>query len=434
MRAIRSSFDYLMTQTTVRVLRHRDFALVELAGWFSGAGMWMHRIAVGLLTWELTSLWIWLGIMAAAEALPIIVCAPIAGTYADRYDRRRLAIIVQFFVMAVTGLLAAVVLLDLINIYLLVLLTVLHGVTSSFWMPVRLAIVPNLVPREDLTAAIALHSMLFNLSRFVGPALSIPIIQFWGFGAAFAFNAASYFIYLLVLFIITLTNQDERAARDVGMITQVKEGIVYSYRHVALKNLFLMIIFTSVFLRAFFEILPGIADTVFQRGVEGVAPFVAAFGAGAMLVAMWIGALDTQTALLRAYLITLAAAIAILFVFALTDIFWFALICMAALGFTLTGMNIAAQVMIQSTVQGHLRGRVMGIWSVIGRAGPAIGAIIIGLLADQMGSQGPIAATAAITAIVAIYVYSQRHEMTAAFDIDTAARNATPQPVPAVGE
>ena len=220
----RTFIDTLLTKGSLRALRHRNFVIVEAAGWLTAAGVWLYRIGIGVLAWDLTHSGFWLGVIAVAEAGPGIFIAPIAGALADRHDRLVLARIVQFFIMIVTALLAALTLAGLVDIWVLVALTALHGIGAGFWMPVRMAIAPNLVPREDLAPAITLHSTLFNLGRFLGPAIGAPIMAVWGPGGVFVAIAASYLVFLVALFGVKLVNPDRRAEAGRSMITHLKEG------------------------------------------------------------------------------------------------------------------------------------------------------------------------------------------------------------------
>ncbi len=410
----RSIFLSLATKGPLRALRNRNFAIVESAGWFSAAGIWFYRIAIQVLTWELTHSGVWLGIIALAEAMPVILLSPIAGTLADRHDRLVLARIVQFSIMAVTAGLAGVTLAGWIDIYLLLAFALAHGAGGAFWMPVRLAMVPNLVRREDLAVAIALHSTLFNLARFLGPALAVPVLALWGAGAAFAINTLSYLIYLVALFTIELVNPDSRAKHGRNMMEHFKEGFAYAVGHPALKYLFLMILFSAVFLRAYMELLPGISETMFSHDAkEGVAILVSAAGLGAIGGSIAIGSMGRLERMLRAYFFCLAGSAIFLALFAVSASFWVAVACSVFLSGTTVAINITGQTIVQSTVKGELRGRVMSLWGLITRSGPALGALLLGWLSGFMGFQWPILAAAAITGVVAFYVIGKRQAIAA---------------------
>ncbi|MAF49079.1 MAG: MFS transporter [Rhodospirillales bacterium] len=420
MTGFRSALHSIITKSTLRALRHRNFALVELAGWFSSGGVWFYRIGIQVLTWELTHSGLWLGIIAAAEAIPGILLSPVAGAYADRYDRLVMARIVQFVIMSVTAILAFATFAGWVDIYALLVLAMAHGAAAGFWTPVRLAMVPNLVPKEDLTSAIALHATMFNLARFLFPAMAAPVLAIWGAGMAFALNAASYLIYLVVLFFIVLVNPDERAERGAGMLANLKEGLAYVTGQVPVKQLFLMLIFTAVFMRAYLELLPGISDTIFSRGADGVAILVSAAGFGAMIGSLAVGNITRREMLLRIYFTSVLVAVLSLILFAATSQFWFGVAAVAVLSGAQMGVNVTAQVVVQSSVRGSLRGRVMSLWGVTNRSGPALGALLLGWMAVHIGFQWPILLAATLTGAVGIYVWSQRRAMQAAMEEDQA--------------
>lgn len=406
---LRSFIDTLLTKSTLRAFRHRNFVIVELAGWLTGAGVWFYRIGLQYMAWDLTHSGWWLGVIALGEAAPGILISPIAGALADRHDRLFMARIIQIFIMAVTTILAVLTFMGLVDIWLLLIMAMLHGVATGFWAPVRMAMAPNLVPREDLSAAIALHSTLFNLGRFLGPALAAPILVLWGPGAVFAFNAASYLVFLVALYMVKLVNPDKRAAAGRSMATHLKEGFGYAVRHPAIKYLFLNMLFSSVLLRAYMELLPGFSENVFGHDPkEGIAVMVSAAGLGAIVASLFIGNLSRMETLLRAYYISIFSSLLFLTLFVSTSNFWFAVSCVVFLSTAQVGVNITGQVIVQSTVEGQLRGRVMSLWGLLNRSGPAVGAMLLGGLSTYFGFQWPMLAAVAVSAVVIFFVYTKR--------------------------
>ena len=408
----RSALENLMTRSTLRALRHRYFAIEEIAGFFSGAGVWVYRVGLQVFTWELTHSGVWLGIIALSEAAPGIFIAPIAGTLADRYDRLVLAKVVQFAIMIVTAVLAAFTLMGLVDIWVLLGFALLHGMAAGFWQPIRLAMVPNLVPREDLSAGIALHSALFNLSRFIGPASAAPILAIWGTGAAFAFNAITYLIFLVGLFFIKLVNIDQKAQAGQTMLFYLKQGFFYITSHPALKFLFLNAIFAAMFMRAYMELLPGLSETMFNFDAkEGVAFLISAMGLGALFGSLLIGNFTTIKLMLRCYFVCAISGLCFVTLFLSTGAFWFGAVCVIFLSISTVGMNIAGQFMVQSTVRGELRGRVMSFWGLINRSGPALGALLLGWIAGYWGFRWPMLSAVVVTTMVCCYVISKRAQI-----------------------
>ena len=404
--------DTIMTKSTFRAFRHRDFAIVEGAGWLAGAGVWFYRIGLAVFAWDLTHSGFWLGVIAIAEAGPGILISPIAGAMADRYDRLAMARIVQFAMMGVTAALAAMTFAGLVDIWMLTAFAVLHGICTGFWTPVRMSLAPNLVPREDLSAAIATHSILFNLGRTLGPALVAPILALWGVGVVFAINAVANLIFSLALFGVKMTNPDRKAEAGRSMRSHLAEGVQYAAAHPVIKYLFLNMIFASLLLRAYMELLPGLSETVFGFDPDkGVPILVSAAGVGAVIASLLIGNLRKPTAILNAYLYSVFGSLVSLTLFVSTSNFWFAVFCTVLLSTAQVGVNIAGQVIVQGGVRGDLRGRVMSLWGLLNRSGPALGALLIGGLSGFWGFTWPMLVGVAVSAVVALFVFGRRDAM-----------------------
>ena len=164
---------------TESALRHRNYAVYLAGNTLSLHGLWIYRVALGWFAWQLSHSELWVGIVAFTQFAPAVIFGPIFGVLADRFDRKATSILVNscsVINMLLLGLLTA---LEFIDIRVLALLSLMQGVLDGAHVPVRLSIVPNLVPKAQLESAIALTSVAFNLSRFVGPALAGPVIAVW---------------------------------------------------------------------------------------------------------------------------------------------------------------------------------------------------------------------------------------------------------------
>ena len=170
-------------------LRNPTFAIYSAGNAVSLIGMWMQRIAIGWLTWQLTESGLWLGIVAFADFFPVLLLGLIAGAAADRWDRLRVVKTSQAISMVQATVLFVLTATGHMNIGLLVTLTAIQGAVVAFNQPARLALVPSLVSSADLASAIALNAVIFNLARFIGPMFAGLAIVWSGVSAAFAANA-----------------------------------------------------------------------------------------------------------------------------------------------------------------------------------------------------------------------------------------------------
>ena len=390
MNTISSMIFFLANRGMGRALRHRDYALYAVGGWFSNIGLWVQRIAVGWLTWTFTESWTWLGVIVFAEGITATIVMPIAGIYADRLDRLSLARITQMGLMAVSALLAVFTFLGITNIWILLGLMMICGIMEGFWTPVRMSIPPNLVPREDLTSALGISASLFNLAQFLGPAVAGVIIAFFEnsntkFGFAFAFNSATFLSYLVVLFVIKLREEERLKEIKSGFFEEFKAGVRYVIRTPGLPLFLFLMMSTSLCMRPFRELFAGISDGVFNQGVDGLAILTGASGIGAVVGALVVANLQNVKGMVRLVFTFLIIDVLIQIAFAFSSIFVFAVICAAGMGFAVTIAGITGQVLVQSAIHDEMRGRVMGLWGIIMRGGVPTGSIILGALVGYMG-------------------------------------------------
>ena len=407
-------------------LAHRNFRLFSGGNVASHIGTWVQRMTVGWLAWELTHSGTWLGIIAFADMFPTVLLAPITGAVADRVDRLKAVRTIQALNLVQAVLLAGFTLAGAITIEILLVLTVLGGSVLAFGQPVRLAIVPSLVPRANLSAAIGINALIFNGARVVGPMIAALLIVRYGVGWAFVFNAASFVVFLAVLSRIRLEHRETRTvARTIrNMPREIAEGYAYAARHPGIGPMLAILTVVAVSGRPFLELLPGFADAVFGRGAEGLAWLTSSAGLGAMLGGFWLaqrGAVAGLTATTVSGIALLAAA---LIGFAATDIFWLALPCAAIAGFALIVVGVGEQTLLQNAVDPGLRGRVMSLYGMINRGAPALGALIMGTLSSWVGLQWPVVGGAAICVLVWLWARSRRAAMTRALEADEPVRAA----------
>ena len=192
-------------------------------------GTWVQRVAVGWLAWELTGSGAWLGLIVFADLAPAMLIGPLGGALADRGDRLRLLRIGQSLMMAQALVLFALTVSGLIDRWSLMAVVAVGGGIVGINQPARLALVPSLVSRQSLSTAIAINSVVFNLARFVGPAVAGLLIVSAGTAFAFAVNAVSFLAFLLALRGIRLVTPEATAPRGRGGLPgTIAEGMRYA--------------------------------------------------------------------------------------------------------------------------------------------------------------------------------------------------------------
>ena len=406
-------------------LAHRDFRLFSGGNVASHVGTWVQRMSVGWLAWDLTQSGTWLGIVAFADLFPTVLLAPITGVVAERVERLRALRAVQALNLVQAVLLAGFTLSGAITIEILLILVAVGGTVLAFGQPVRLAIVPSLVARQDLSAAIGINSLIFNGARFVGPMIAGFLILRYGVGWAFAFNAATFVVFLAMLSRIRLEHREQRAlARGVRNVPgEIADGYAYAARHKGIGPMLIVLTIVAICARPFMELLPGFADAVFGRGAEGLAWLTSAAGLGAMLGGLWLAQRGAVAGLTATTVSCIALLAAMLIGFSATDVFWLALPCLAVAGFAMIVVGAGEQTLLQNAVDPGLRGRVMGLYGMINRGGPAVGALVMGTLSSYVGLQWPVAGGAAICLLVWLWARSRQETMTRALEGEDAGRS-----------
>jgi predicted MFS family arabinose efflux permease len=375
---------------------HRNYRIYASGNAVSLVGIWMQRVAVGWLAWTLAHSGTWLGVMSMAEFFPVVFLSPIAGALADRRDRVGIIRITQIAGSVEATLLAVLVYTDTITIELLFVLTLLLGVFNAVAQPSRLALIPTLVDRAALPSALAINAIIFNSARFLGPAVAGIVIARVSVGAAFAVNAATY-----VVFLIAMANLRGLPALPVAATQSVlrasAEAYVYASRHPGIAPMLLLFTVTTVGTRGFVELFPGFADRVFGRGPQGLSMLTSTVGLGAICGALWMLLRPAIAGLTRLVLVNaLVISLAIL-AFTATDRFVLALPCVFVAGTAMTISGIGAQTLLQAAVDIRMRGRIMALYGMIFRAGPALGAVLMGSLSERFGLRLPLAVGALVS-------------------------------------
>lgn len=392
----------------VRALKNPNFGIYTAGSAVSLVGTWMQRVVTGWLAWQLTGSGAWLGLVVFADLFPTVIVGPIAGAYADRSDRLRVTKISQSLAMLQAAALFLLTATGLINIWLLLALTLFLGVVAAFNQPARLALIPALVPRSDLSAAVAVNSVVFNLARFIGPATAGVIIATVGIPMAYAVNALSFVAFLLALSKVRLREEDGPPPAHGKLLDDLLAGIRYAASHVGIATVLTLMIAANVASRPLIELLPGFAAAVFEAGASGLAVLTSSVGAGAIVAGFWLAGVSGARSLGRAFLAnTLISAIAGV-LFATTSNLWIAVPLLVLNGFAMAGMGISAQTLIQITVDASMRGRVLSLFGLIFRGGPALGALVMGAASDYVGLRLPIFVGAIL--VLAVWLWAARRQ------------------------
>ena len=365
---------------------------------FATIGRWLHRMSVGWLAWELTESTSWLGVVAFAEAFPMVVVSLVAGAVADRMGYVR---VIRFGTLAsgcVTALFAALTLAGVITIEMIVGLTLVFGSLEALSTPARMSLVHSLVRRGDLSPAIALGSAMFNGARLVGPAIAGPLIILLDTGPVMAIGSLMFFQFFVVLLFIHVDESGRDRKLSLEIFADTLTGIRYVLGDPGLRFLMILLGATGILIRPFMDLLPGFAAQVFGRGPDGLAILLSSIGAGGLVAGLWLAHRGRTGGLTRLVTLSLLVSGVSLAAFTITGHIWFAACFMVLVGCSMLIGGIGSQTLIQNTVDSAMRARVMSLFVVISWGLPAFGALAEGWLASLFGLR-PVVAVGAVLAV-----------------------------------
>ncbi len=350
--------------------------------------IWIQRVALAWLAWDETGSAGFVGLVAGASLVPSLLTGPVFGVWVDRTEILRAAVLTTSAMIAILLGLMGLIALDLLGPVGLALGALAVGTASSAHHPVRMSLAPRLVDAPLMSGVIALTAVNFNVARLVAPVIAGAMIAGAGILATLGLAALLLAPMLLILPGLSPRPLPPKPGPPVGLLAAFVEGV----RHARETPLiFRCILVMSVFTfagRGILELLPVIADGQFGRGATGLGVLTGAAGAGALVSA---GILAVRSARPTATTIPLTTKLALLASQTLVALIavvpnWplmLALICV--LGGSATYVGVSLQTVIQNRLDDDMRGRVMSLWIMTGFGMAAIGAFVIGAVAQVIG-------------------------------------------------
>jgi predicted MFS family arabinose efflux permease len=399
---------------------NRNYVLYVIGNLSSTTGMWVQRVAIGWLTWELTQSPAWLGGIAIAESAPTILLGFIAGTVVDRVDYFKMLRVTQSMTMIYSITLAALTFAGLTDIWVLLALTLFRGSLLAFSRPSRMTFVYNLVGRELLASAIATNSMIFNMARFIGPAIGGAILAAGNAAWTFTFGALMFFSFTVCLALIRNVAFTQRPPKETSVASETLQGFRYIMAHPGIRSQLALMTAMSILVKPLTDLFPGFAAEVFGQGPHGLAMLFVFHGVGATVGGLWLTSRASLQGLTRINLRNVIFSGFVVMLFAVTPMFWIGCALVSFIGFAFVVQGISNQTLVQSAVSPEFRGRVVSIYGLINQGVPAFGSITMGGLAEHFGLQGPVAVSAAICFALGLVMWRRRAWMAKALETDAS--------------
>src|SRR5213595_779434 len=395
----------LFGSKTLGLLRAGPFRRYIIGSLISDSGTWMQMMAQGWVMSTLTNRAILLGLISFAAGLPTILLTPFGGSAADRLDKRKILIATQIAQIAFALGLGWLVLTNRIQIWHVIIFAGLLGISIAFEMPAISALVPELVKRDEIAAAVALDRSVFHGSRLIGPSLAGFFVAWWGAAAAFFANALSF-----VALIVALISLPKRPIGTPEEEEQRRSGILEGFRYVRSNRIIVALIaliaLNTIFVfPAISVMLPLYVRNILHLGAKNMGWLMAVSGSGAFLgsIGLLSVARENRLKFMTGNVLAIAAGV---FFMSMSQGFLLTACAMGAIAIALS-MNFGhTNTIVQEHAPAHLRGRVSAVVGMSFFGLMPIAGLITPGFADLIGMRTTLTIASVIYGIAAFSVLS----------------------------
>jgi MFS family permease len=394
-----------------RSLQYRNYRLFFSGQSISLIGTWMQRIAMPWLVYHMTGSALLLGVVGFAGQIPTFLISPVAGVLTDRWSRYKVLLFTQIISMIQAFILAWLSLTGLIQIWHIVVLSVVLGCINAFDVPARHSFVIDMVEKkEDLGNAIALNSLMFNGARLIGPSIAGIMLASTGEGICFLLNAVSYIFVIFSLLLMKLKIKEVKK-KESEIWIELKEGLNYTFGFPPIKHLIILLGIVSLMGMSYSVLMPVFAKEILHGGSHTYGFLMGAAGFGALLGALFLASRESVLKLGR-----IVPAAAILFGFGLiflsfSRVFAISLVLMVFIGLGMMLQTAASNTIIQTITDDDKRGRVMGFYAMAIMGTAPFGSLMAGALAKVIGTPGTILAGGIASIIGALFFLRKLPEL-----------------------
>jgi len=389
-------------------LKHKNYLYYFCGMCVSTIGTWMQNTAQPWLAYSLTKSALLLSVVSALQFVPAMLFSLFAGVLIDRLPKKKMLVLTQSLSLVITFAVWVLVASGRIQYWHLLVSASLMGLVNTLDMPLRQALVVELVGHDDLVNAIALNSLTFNAARLLGPSIAGILMGSLGVSACFLVNSVSFGAVLIsLIFIHPVPCTRPEDCGNMGVMESIKEGLQYIVKNEHLFVTMLFIAVVSTFAFNFGVSVPVFATQVLGLAETGYGFLMSAVGAGAFLGALLVASLSKSGP--RRFVLSVFPAISgvVLIVVGYMSGFVSTSLTLALGGFLCVTYLSTANSNIQIHTEDRFRGRVMSVYSLIVAGSSPIGNLFVGAADNWFGARmGFIACGVAILVlIVPIFVF-----------------------------
>ena len=391
-----------------RSLRYRNYRLFFSGQSLSLIGTWVQRIAIPWLVYRLTGSAFLLGFVGFAGQIPTFILAPFAGVLTDRLNRYHIMIVSQILSMIQALALALLFFTNTIEVWNVLLLSVIQGCINAFDTPARQSFVIEMVEdKNDIGNAVALNSSMFNGARLVGPSIAGVLIASLGEGACFLINGISYIFVVISLLLMKVKPQEKKKTKDTNIIKEFKEGFTYTFGFPPIRSIIILLTLISLMGMPFSVLMPIFAKDIFHGGSHIFGFLMGASGVGALIGAAYLASRKSVVGLDK--LIPLAAVVfgLGLVCFSLSSSFPLSIILMIITGVGMMMQTACSNTILQTISDNDKRGRVMSFYTMAFMGTAPIGSFLAGSMASMIGAPATLL-IGGIACVIGALIFAQK--------------------------
>lgn len=375
LRAVASSFS---------VFRNRNFSIYLGGQAVSLIGTWLQVTAQGWVVWKLTGSTVDLGVTSMLSTLPLLLLAPWAGSWADRYNRRKLLIATQLGAMALAFILAFLVLLETVQLWHVYVLSLLLGIITAIDMPAQQAFLGDLAGTNEIRKAVNVNIMIVQVSRLLGPAVAGVVIANYGAGPTFLLNGLSFVAVVISLSLVRKVKLSRAGHSNDNALRGFREALQFITSQPRLVDLVLFVILLTFFGMAIVvNILPAVATNVLHGDASLLGGLMSASGAGALIgtvvIAPWVQTLRRTGFVLSIAMMFSAASLMVL---GFSNIPFLSMAALFMSGLAAPSIFTTVMGLLQFSTPPEMRARVVGLFLMVSFGLQPLAALWIGWTAE----------------------------------------------------
>ena len=367
-------------------LKSYNFRLYFGGQCISLIGTWMQQIAMSWLVFRLTGSVLLLATVTFTAQIPILVATPYMSVFVDRFDRRKLLVLTQSLSMIQALLMAILTLTGLVQVWHIMILSLLIGLINALDNPTRQSFYPSLVSPDKLSNAIALNSAVINGSRLIGPAVGGVLIGLLGEGICFLLNGISYIAVIVALLLMRLPSTRGCTVKQ-KVLEDMRDGFRYVVRNIPIRALLLLMSAISFFGLPLMTFIPAYVKTILHGESEMLGLLLSCIGVGSFVAALYLAARKSVLGLGKVVMLSGVLLGIGLSVMAFVTIPWVAAVLCLPIGFTIIAAVASINTLLQTLSGEDKRGRVMGYMAMAFTGMAPVGSMVLGAIEKWIGLQ-----------------------------------------------